>query len=209
MKKLLLPIIAALLVFGALGFADPALPVDQPAIIDGIADTPESKEIMKVIEKAYDIEAEAAYTFDLKKFPTVFINDPRFDVIPATVETIRELTQNPSLESAGYLDYKMAYYGWRRDAILHSEAIYERARRENRGLTEEEKASLVDPQGRIAPAREETAVRTHPISFLSIEINDDIAIAIINTGATTSELTLVLVDKKWYIAANKILSVRP
>ncbi|MBI5964598.1 MAG: hypothetical protein HY863_14055 [Chloroflexi bacterium] len=68
---------------------------------------------MKTVEKANDVEAEAAYTFDIKKFPTVFINDLRFPVSSGTLETIRELTNNPSLESAGWLDYKAAFYSWR------------------------------------------------------------------------------------------------
>src|SRR5574341_1019622 len=58
-------------------------PTVPPSIYsDSIPKTPENQEIMRAIERAYDIEAKAAYTFDLSKFPTVFINDPRFNVDP-------------------------------------------------------------------------------------------------------------------------------
>ena len=206
---LILLALAVLLVFGALGFSIRSPRIRQSELIHNIPDTPEAKEIMKTIERAYDIQAEAAYTFDLSKFPTVFINDPRFPVSSKTLETIRQLTNNPSLESAGWLDYMMASFSWRRDAILHTEAIHEKAKSEKRDLTEEEKKSLVDPQGRMAPARVESPIRKTPLTFFSAEIDGDIANVVLDDGPRTVQLTLVLVDKKWYIAAYKGLSVHP
>ena len=164
---------------------------------------------MRTVDKAYDIEAEAAYTFDLKKFPTVFINDPRFPVSPGTLETIRQLTNDPSLESAGWLDYKIAYYSWSSGAIFKGEELKKKAKSENRSLTEEEKQSLTDPQGRTAPARPEGSIRKSPVMFISMDINDDIAIVIVDDGPMTVRLTLVSVDKQWYITAYKGLSVHP
>jgi hypothetical protein len=108
-----------------------------------IPDSKEEKEVIKTVEKAYDIESEAGYTFDLSKLSTAFINDPRYPLEPALLQTVRELSNDPSLESAGYLDYKMAYYTWRRDSILHSEAVHDKAKAENRDLTDEEKNPLL------------------------------------------------------------------
>lgn len=96
-----------------MSFANSSFSTAQSESTYHIPDTPEVKEVMKTVEKANDVEAEAAYTFDIKKFPTVFINDLRFPVSSGTLETIRELTNNPSLESAGWLDYKAAFYSWR------------------------------------------------------------------------------------------------
>lgn len=174
-----------------------------------IPDTPEAKEVMKTVEKAYDIEADALYTFDLKKFPTVFINDPHYPVSDGTLETIRELTNNPSLESAGWLDYKLAYYSWISSATLHSESVRSKAKAENRELTDDEKKSLVDSKGRIAPARAENPTRKQKLIFLSVDITGDIAKVILNDGPTTIELTLVFVEKNWYIAALKGLAFHP
>jgi hypothetical protein len=155
------------------------------------------------------LKVEAAYTFDLTKFSTVFINDPRFPVSPGTLKTIRELTQNPSLESAGWLDYKMAYYGWRSNAILHAEKVNEKAKTENRNLTKEEKQSLVDSQGRTAPARSESSIRATSLTFISVKINENAATVVLDDGPRTVQLTLVLVDKNWYIAGSKTISVHP
>jgi hypothetical protein len=173
----------------------------------GIPNTPEAKEIMNTIERAYEIEAQAALTFDLTDFPTVFINDPRFPASPGTLETVRQLTNNPSLKSAGWLDYKIAFYSWRRDATLHLEAVFEKAKKENRGLTDEEKASLIDPYGRTAPARAEGPIKLIPLKFTSINVNGDIATAIVNDGPTITQITLVWVDGQWYIARASILIV--
>ncbi len=201
--------LSVLLILGILGFSIRSPRIRQSELRHNIPDTLEAKEVMKTIERAYDIEVEAAYTFDLSKFPTVFINDPRFPVSQGTLETIRQLTNNPSLESAGWLDYKMAYYSWTKDAILHSEAVYEKAKKENRELTANEKKSLIDSKGRMAPARSESPKKKIDVSFFSVETNKDIAIAIIDDGPRTLQLTLVLVDKQWYIAAYKGLAVHP
>ncbi len=207
MKKKLFSILSGLLIFSALSFSDGIS--KQSTSTNNIPDAKETKEVMKTVERAYDIEAEAAYTSDLTKFPTVFINDPRFNVSPETLQTIRELTQNPSLESAGWLDYKMAYYSWTSAAILHAEKLKEKAKAENRGLTDEEKASLIDPQGRTAPARSERSTRKNPVMFLSVEIDEDIATVVLDDGPMTVQLTLVLVDKQWYIAGYKGLAFHP
>jgi hypothetical protein len=209
MKKKEFLILTTLLVLVVLGFSLRSPRTKQSELIHNIPDTPEAKEIMKTINKAYDIEAEAAYTFDLSKFFTVFINDARFPVTPGTLETVRQLTNNPSLESAGWLDYKLAFYSWRKNSILHSEAVHATAKAENRDLTDKEKKSLIDPYGRIAPAREENPIRKTSITFLSVEVNEDIATAVLDDGPATVQLTLVLLDKKWYIAAYKGLSIHP
>jgi len=209
MKKKPLFILSLLLVFSALSFSATLLIIKRSQLTYYIPDTPEAKAVMQSIEKAYDIEAEAAYTFDLSKFPTVFINDPRFPVSPGTLETVRELTNNPSLESAGLLDYEVAYNSWVRDAVLHSEALHAKAKAENRALSAEERKSLIDSKGRMAPARVEGPIKKATLTFFSVEITDDIATAVLDDGPMTVHLTLVLIDKKWYIAAYKGLAVHP
>jgi hypothetical protein len=172
-------------------------------------DSKEEKDVIKTIKKAYKIDAEVAYTLDLSKLPTVYINDPRFPLDVGTLQVVRDLTQNPSLESAGFLDYKMAYYSWRRDATLLSDAIHEKAKSENRDLTEDEKKSLIDPQGRIAPPRPQKPDSELMLTFLSMEINDDIALVVLDTVGSTVELTLVFVDNNWYVAGLKGISNHP
>jgi hypothetical protein len=165
-----------------------------PSIYDSthIPNTLEAQEIMRTIERAYDIERGGGTTFDLKlkKFPTVFINDPRFNEEPASLDAIRRMTHNPSLKSAGFLDYKLAYH-----TAIHEEVLQSLVR---------------NAQGKSVPTLQVDAFsRKTSLLFMSIVIKDDIATVVLDDGATTPELTLVLVDKHWYIAKLKILSVHP
>ncbi len=80
------------------------------SIVDSsIQNTGETQTIIQTVEKAYDIEAEAIYKLDASKFPEVFANDPRYPLSPEKLQIIRNATNNPGLEFAGYLDYKLAY----------------------------------------------------------------------------------------------------
>ncbi len=174
-----------------------------------IPDTQETRKVIKVIEKSYDVQAKAAYTFDLSKLHTVFINDSRFPVTPDTLETIRQLTRNPSLESAGWLDYKIAYYSWVRDSILLFESVHAKAKADNRDLTKEERNSLIDPWGRVAPARTSGFIRKTPITYLTLDITNDIATVTLLRDAYHSKLSLVLFDGEWYVANETFLSITP
>ena len=188
----------------------PVPPTSVPSYISPeFPNTTESKEIISFIEYAYDIETYAAFTFDLTIFPSLFINDSRFEVRPSTLNTIRELTGNLTLETAGYLEYKMAYYSWRRDSILHEEPIYATAESENRDLSDEEITSLLDEYIRSVSHLSANQYRTHPISFISLLIFDDIAKVVIDIGFAKKELTLVYVNNQWFIAAAKNLSINP
>src|SRR5262245_59338385 len=143
MKRNILLGVLTILAFGLLGFSEPSTNFSHSMTAEKISDTPETKEVIEAIERSYDIEAEAAYAFDITKFSDVFVNDPRFPVSAGTLKTVRELTNNPSLESAGYLDYKIAFYSWRINATIHAEEIKQKAKTENRALTEEERKSLI------------------------------------------------------------------
>ncbi len=188
----------------------PSLPTALPSIIGPeLPNTSEARAIIKVIERAYDIELEAAYYLELRDFSEVFINDPRYPLPPAGLETVRELTHNPELESAGYLDYKMAFWGWRISATRHWITLLTTAESEHRDLTVEERASLIDDTGRSAPAPLSFPVQRIQISFISLELNDDVAIAEFEKGFARVELTLVRIQGQWYIAAFRYLVISP
>jgi hypothetical protein len=212
MKKIILLIASTLLVFGALGlsYTSSDAKIYEVAVntySSSIPDTTVAKDIIKTVERSYEIEAEAARSFDISQFPAVFINDPRFNLDPYTLDVVRQLSNRPDLESAGWLDYKIAYYSWRFDSILNAEKLKEKTKVENRELTNEEKKSLVDPQGRTAPARSLGSSKKMPLTFISLDIKDDVATVLLNDGTYTAELTLILVDGNWYIAGFKGISI--
>jgi hypothetical protein len=210
-KKFL--IVGALLFFvSALGFMEVSSNSETP-LQNGLVSTPfaengdAEKAIIETVENSYDIQAEAAYTGDLSKFPTVFINDPRFELDPYTLQVVREMTNQPDLKSGGWLDYKMAYYSWRINSTRHAEELRATAKAENRDLTEAEKASLVDPYGRSAPMPAQDGVNDLTLTFMSVEVKEDVATVVYSDGVVEAELTIVLVDGRWYIAAFKGLKI--
>ena len=71
------------------------------------------------------------------------------------------------------------------------------------------KKSLIDKNGRTAPARSQSPTRSLPLNILSVNINNDIASVVLNDGPWTLERYLVLVDKKWYVAGIKGLVFHP
>lgn len=170
--------------------------------------------VVKTIRMACEIETQAAATFDMTDFPKVFVNDPRFPVGPQILEYLRDVTDNPSLEQAGYLDHMLTYFGRWRDGALHLEAIWEKMEAEGRDeMTAEEMASLVDEKGRIVAPRarlEDWGEIDCTPNILSMEISKDIATIVINDGPTTSEMYLVKSDDgQWYIAGRKVLRIHP
>jgi len=168
-----------------------------------ILDTIEAKEVMQTVETAYDIEAEAAYSFNTEKFPSVFISDPRYEVNPDKLEFIKEFTYDPTLKTAGYLDYKIAYYNWWNDSTLRLEALREKAKAENREVTEDEMDSLIDSKWGSAPARAESPIREISLRFISVSMDGEIATVHLHDGFKVVILYLVRVDEKWYIAGAK------
>jgi hypothetical protein len=174
-----------------------------------IPNNPKVKDIIKTVERAYEIENEAAFTLDISKLTTVYINDLRFRVEPSTLKTVREMTDNLSLESAGWLDYKLAYWTWRRDAILNSEAVHKKAKEENRELTTDERASLRDKYGRWAPVRSEGKIKETNLSFTSVCVIGGLAKVVVDDGIWKQEMTLVLVNHQWYIAFSRGIEFHP
>ncbi len=157
---------------------------------EGLPNTPQAQEIIQTILKSYEIVAEATHTSDASKFSTVFINDPRFPVPPGTLETVRRLSHNPTLQSAGWLDYRLAYFTAMR----------------------EEKVPLLTKEALRTPESARTALpdlvwcdSSWELIFESININTDTATVVLKY-CETFELTLVLVDSHWFIAAHETLS---
>ena len=183
------------------GDGKPSLIMNQTNALD---------EVQKVIEASYMIETQAGRDFDTSKFHEIFINDPRGGYLSqATSEFVKSESQDNQRNSYGYLDYKLAYYFWWKKGALRLEALINTVNNENRKMTKEEKKSLFDHSGRLVmPRLLEESVKYH-LSFRSIEIKGDTAVAIFDDGPRTNQMIIVNVSNKWFVAGNKILSVHP
>jgi len=176
--------------------------------------TSDAELITQTLVKACEVRTNAAATFDVSEFPKVFVNDPRFPVSPKILQFIRDVTDNPSLEEAGYLDHMLTYYTWWRDGALRLEAIWDKMKAEGRDeMTAEERASLTDSSGRMAGPRahlEDWANIDCTPGILSMDIDGDVATVIVDDASTTSEMHLVKSqDGQWYIAGRTVLRIHP
>ena len=185
---------------GALGISAYVENSPSSAVSPYIPNTVEVQEIIQTVETAYDIEAEAAYDFNTERISSVFVNDLRFEVNPDKLEFIRAFTYNSSLERAGYLDYKTAYYNWWNDSTLRFEALKEKAQAENREIAQDEINSLIDSKWGMAPARAKSPNREIILQFISVNLDGDLATIYLHTGYQVVIISLVQVDGKWYVA---------
>ena len=164
-------------------------------------DTPETRKIINQIEAAFDIEAGCS--FDYSIFPSVYINDSRYPVDSEKLEFVRMVTEDPSLESAGYLDYKLAYHPWWLEGKGQWEEIYNRAKAENREVSEEERQTFLASKWGTYPGGSCFTKRSWQIRYVSILVEDNIATVVLGLGSRAKELTLVLIDGRWLIAQEK------
>lgn len=164
-----------------------------------VPDTPETREIIKQIETALDIEARCSFDFSI--FPSVYVNHLRYPLDSEKLEFIRNATDNPSLETAGYLDYKLTYHSWWLEGKRQWEEIYTKAREEKRDISEEEQKAFLESKWGKYPGGYCTSKRTSQLRFISILVESDIATVVLVLGHhRPKELTLVFVEGQWYIA---------
>ncbi|MCG8353649.1 MAG: hypothetical protein MI924_38285 [Chloroflexales bacterium] len=199
-------IIMAFVSISYVGGAPPAIP-----------DTAASRAVQDRIQHAYQVSAAVAHSFDLAALETVYVNDPRGGVLwdqwATLVRDVWQANGDPRLNDPnyviGYLDYEQAYFGWWQQGVEQRERLHAQAAREQRDLTPAESRSLIDEAGRIAPARGDADARPATLIFLSITIDDDVAVAVVNDISRTMEYTLVHRDNTWFIAGARILRLHP
>ena len=204
-KKLFFTLLGLVVVLMVVVFA--LAPKKAATAFAGIPETADSESIQETILKSYRIEEKAAGTLDTPAFDSVYVNDARGgELPPAAIEFIQETTNQPSKTDCGFLDLKVAYFISFSKKQAAWDELEAKAKKEKRNPTKEEMQALGGP-----PGRNLTLAESYPaeIQFISIVVDGDQAIATFNDGPRTNEMTLVRIDKKWFIAGNKTLSVHP
>lgn len=170
--------------------------------------------VIQTLEKACEIEEQAIWTFETKDFATVFVNDPRFPVPPDTLSFVQSIMNDTSITDVGYLDYRLAYFQWRKEGALRWNTISEKMKMENRNeMTVDERATLMSPTGVMYPPPPSPELKGNvPCTYAiqSVTIEKDIATVVAARGATTDEWKLVKRDDgRWYIAARRVILKHP
>lgn len=180
-------------------------PFSLPAA--NIPETSEAREIMRIIELAYDIEARAAFDLKTENFSTVFANSLAYSVIPEKLEFTQNFSNTPIVEAPGYLDYKLAYYNWWRDSANQFDSLKAKAKSENREVTQDELKVIIDSEWSkkwgLAPAQAESPERNSSLRFVSIDITKNNATAYLDDGFKVVILYLERIDEQWFIVGDK------
>ena len=173
----------------------------------GVPETADSEAIQETIIKSYRIEEKAAETFDTSAFDSVFVNDIRGrELSPGQTKLMQDITNQPSKTDFGYLDYKVAYFTSQGKKQAAWDELDAKIKKEKRDPTKEEIQTLADTSGRMLTLAEAEPAE---LRFISIAVDGEQAIATFDDGPRTNEMTLVRIDKKWFIAGNQILSMHP
>jgi hypothetical protein len=172
-----------------------------------VSDTPDTETVMHQIEIATTIEK--ACDFEFSKFPSVYANDIHYPVDDKKLEFIKTATDNPSLESAGYLDYKIAYHSWWLEGKRQWKELYEKAQAENRPISEAEQKEFLESKWGTFPGSWCSPVKSSQLRFISITFEDNIATAVIGVNSRTREVILISLNGQWLIVQEKELLQYP
>ncbi|MBI3150630.1 MAG: hypothetical protein HYZ21_00710 [Chloroflexi bacterium] len=172
-----------------------------------IQNTPDTQAIMNQLEITTTVEIGCSFDFSI--FPSIYINDPRYEVDEEKIKFIRMATENPSLETAGYLDYKNAYHSWWLEGKRQWEELYAKARAENREISEEEQNEFNASKWGAYRGGWCSPKASSKLRFVSITFNEDMASVVLGVNDNIREVNLVLVNGQWMIAQENNLTPSP
>jgi hypothetical protein len=203
-RNLLLPVSALIiLVFGILGFSKPSTEFSHFMSTEKIPNTPEAKQIMATMNRAYQVLGTTSQSFDVSEFPNVFVDTEDYQLTDEQQKTVAEALSLSvtEVQKAGYLSAMQAKYISRGRGAKLLQAALEKARAENRELTATEFQEIVKAnQGQMPSGNPITGNKT-VLTFESIEINGEKAIVRYDDGAALQEAILVKQEGRWLIAS--------
>jgi hypothetical protein len=155
--------------------------------------------VKQALQNAINLYADVSYTLEIERLQEYFINDERFPLEDSTIQFFREMTGDPSITPTGYHDYLYYLRKCIRDYMIRETAESEPSSSRN---------TQVGPSGCFAGR---TLKRDHniPITFISVEIDGNIATVKVYIPPSDGIYTLVKIDGKWFVADYIQLSVNP
>ncbi len=173
-----------------------------------IPDTPETREIMATMQRAYEVLTIAHDTEDVNKLSEVFIDDPDFlRAIGPERQTqlqtyIREILGSTASENFGYLTAMKNKITHRLQGEKLLKAALEKAKSENRELTPMEWQKLAEQNHGERPSLPNLEFANNKRQFLykSLEIDGDTARAVYDEGVVTRRAILKRINGCWFVA---------
>ena len=168
----------------------------------GIPDTPDAKQIMAVMDRAYQLIGHASQTFDASEFPSVFIDTEDYKFTDKQKELLSEVlgASIAEVKSTGYLTAMQAQYISRGQGADLLRAALDKAKSENRKLTAEEFQEIAKANHGQLPSLGNVVTTKTELTFESIEISGNKAVVRYDDGAALQEAILVK-EARWFIAS--------
>jgi len=169
----------------------------------GIPNTSDAKQIVAVMNRAYQVLGTTSQSFDVSEFPNVFVDTEDYQLTDEQRKMVAEALglSAGEVKNAGYLTAMEAKYISRgRGAKLLQEAL-EKARAENRELSATEFQEIVTANHGHWPSSSAITTNKTALTFESIGINGNKAIVRYDDGAALQEAILVKREGRWLIAS--------
>lgn len=174
----------------------------------GVGDHPEFDEITTVMNRAYELFSMPVEKVDIRQFSEVLIDTPDFQLTTEQQDYIEQILGSEAVTGAGYLTAIRAKHVHLQHGAQLLDAAEEKAAAEHRLMTAEEvEAIRLQNYGAYPPSPEnpEHLGRKPKLQFMSLEVTDDRAVVVYDSGPALQEAILVRIDKQWYIASNVVL----
>jgi len=165
-----------------------------------VPDTPQNREIMEVMERAYELINSASQSFDTSLFSSVFIDTPDYKLTDEQRDAISSVLGEEAAQNGGYLTAMKAQYIARKKEAGLLKDVLDKARAENREMTAEELQEVVIKNNGRVPAIIASNETKAKLIYESIEISGERAVVRYDDGAALQEAILVRVDGQWFIA---------
>jgi hypothetical protein len=183
----------------------------RSSIATGIQDTPETREIMVIMEKAYELLAIPFDTLDVNQLSEVFRNDPSYadHLSFAELDELKEYTHKIQGEAAlkdfGYLTTMRTKRMNQQHGARLLRGAREKAKAENREVSKEEMRQLTEQNFGMEPYLPDQNEQGKRVPFkrilryFSLKIEGETAEVCFDDMAKTRRATLMRVNGRWYV----------
>jgi len=172
----------------------------------GVPDTPDAREILAVMDRAYILLRSPVELIDASSYAEVMVNTSDYRPSQENLEfisTILGVTQE-----AGYLSFIQAKHTHLQQGARLLRNALGKAKTENRALTNEEMQEIVQQNHGMLPASLQDLNVPIPIPNIQyewIQIEGAKATVRYDPGQAVEEAILVKQEGRWYIASIKVI----
>jgi hypothetical protein len=159
-------------------------------------------DIKTLVSRYFDITGEAAGTFDLSPFPSIFIDDSTVTLNSNQIAFMARV----GATGTGLLSYELAFFTDWKQGAEKLEQLQTQLKAENRAMTAADLKSISGSNGAPAPRRQEPMHKTM-LNFHGFIIDGSRAIVEYESPSVTQKMFLVKIKDGWRIAGLQTLEV--